>query len=320
LNEEAVIIMHLKKKLDIPKNGLVLEIGGGSAPHPRSDILIDRFLDSEEGFSQRGRAPLVVGNRVLIQADGKLMPFKDDQFEYVILSHVIEHIPENDIHKFVAEVQRVARSGYIEAPSIVYEAIRDIPEHVWNVVCEPGVIHLCKKNFVCCLQPFLAPLFDDEDFCAVVERHADLFFTGVEWQDSVEIEIHQGLDSLISLYPPNWAMRIIQDDLDQLRHAQYLARHKNLVKKMVPPILFDWRRSIIQGVLGKSPALTSKSSILNWHDLVVCPVCHSALSFDNEKRSILCQGCQRKYPIREDGIPSFVVEEEQLKSQLKELG
>ena len=62
--------MHLKEKLNLPSDGLVLEVGGGGLPHPQSDILVDRFLDEDEkGFTQRGRVPLVVGNRVMIQAE-----------------------------------------------------------------------------------------------------------------------------------------------------------------------------------------------------------------------------------------------------------
>ena len=45
----------------------------------------------------------------------KKLPFKDKEFDYVILSHVLEHVP--NIFEFTKEVERVAKAGYIELPT-----------------------------------------------------------------------------------------------------------------------------------------------------------------------------------------------------------
>ena len=50
----------------------------------------------------------------LLHVDQKL-PFKDKEFDYVILSHVLEHVP--NISKFAKEVERIAKAGYIELPT-----------------------------------------------------------------------------------------------------------------------------------------------------------------------------------------------------------
>lgn len=50
----------------------------------------------------------------LIQPDGPL-PFADQSFDYVILSHVLEHVP--DVAAFIQELQRIAKAGYIELPT-----------------------------------------------------------------------------------------------------------------------------------------------------------------------------------------------------------
>tara|TARA_B100000029_G_scaffold474766_1_gene517418 strand:+ start:219 stop:860 length:642 start_codon:yes stop_codon:yes gene_type:complete len=49
-----------------------------------------------------------------IKPNSKL-PFKDKEFDYVILSHVLEHVP--NLLEFVSEIERIAKAGYIELPT-----------------------------------------------------------------------------------------------------------------------------------------------------------------------------------------------------------
>ena len=37
----------MKQKLNPPSEGLVLEIGSGDNPNPRSNVLVDRFLGAD---------------------------------------------------------------------------------------------------------------------------------------------------------------------------------------------------------------------------------------------------------------------------------
>jgi uncharacterized protein YbaR (Trm112 family) len=50
--------------------------------------------------------------------------------------------------------------------------------------------------------------------------------------------------------------------------------------------------------------------------ILACPVCKTDVSLKNEK--IVCQSCQRKYPIK-DGIPIMLVEEAELNEETKEI-
>jgi SAM-dependent methyltransferase len=43
------------------------------------------------------------------------LPFDDHAFDYVILSHVLEHV--DDVMAFAAEIMRIAKCGYIELPT-----------------------------------------------------------------------------------------------------------------------------------------------------------------------------------------------------------
>lgn len=273
-------------------------------PHPRSDVLVDRFIDDEDGFAQRGGETLVIGNRVLIHADGAMMPFRNSQFEYAIVSHVIEHIPPENIHQFVSELQRVALRGYVEAPSILYEAIRDTPEHFWYVVCERDTLHLCRKSSVSRWQPFFDPLFQDGDFCSAVERHADLFFTGEEWEGQINLSTHHDLREMFDLYPAGWARQIVSRNL--MMAARSNPFWKKVVRQLTPPLLPRIGQWIFRRVASTIQRWTLRSRTIDWRDLVVCPYCHSDMQIDLDARRMACMGCNRKYTIREDGIPSFM--------------
>ena len=66
-----------------------------------------------------------------IKISGKKLPFKDKEFDFVIASHVIEHV--EDFEFFVKEIERVSSKGYIELPTrladnLVFENRND---HIW---------------------------------------------------------------------------------------------------------------------------------------------------------------------------------------------
>ena len=70
-------------------------------------------------------------NFVLIQ--NKDLPFKDNQFDFVYASHVIEHV--EDVSYFIKELQRISKQGYIELPSMLEDNIvlseNNIKDHKW---------------------------------------------------------------------------------------------------------------------------------------------------------------------------------------------
>jgi SAM-dependent methyltransferase len=46
-----------------------------------------------------------------VQADGRRLPFRDDSFDTIILSAVLEHIPIQDVGDIIAECHRILSSG-----------------------------------------------------------------------------------------------------------------------------------------------------------------------------------------------------------------
>jgi uncharacterized protein YbaR (Trm112 family) len=111
-----------------PDTGLVLEVGSGQSPHPRANVLVDKYVaDNFERPHEIGidfAAPFVV-------ADGHQLPFADGSFAYAIALHVLEHA--TDPERFAGELSRVAKAGFAQVPSSVAELSFGWPYHPWLI-------------------------------------------------------------------------------------------------------------------------------------------------------------------------------------------
>ncbi len=72
-------------------------------------------------------------NKKFVLIKGKDLPFKDNEFDFVFASHVIEHV--EDVSYFIEELQRISKKGYIELPSMLEDNIvlseNNIIDHKW---------------------------------------------------------------------------------------------------------------------------------------------------------------------------------------------
>ncbi len=115
-------LIHINSILKQNQNWNVLDIGCGYSPHPAASTICD-VQDFEKNYL----------DKKFVQLKEKKFPFKDKEFDFVIASHVIEHV--EDVDFFIKELQRVAKKGYIEVPTklednLVFENKND---HVWHM-------------------------------------------------------------------------------------------------------------------------------------------------------------------------------------------
>lgn len=115
--------------LAIGKNDMVLEVGGGHNPHPRSNVVVDKFVESNY---HRHSDIKILEHQQFVQADGERLPFNDKEFDYVICNQVLEHV--DDPISFLKEQSRVASRGYIETPSLIVEYLFPKEAHKWLVL------------------------------------------------------------------------------------------------------------------------------------------------------------------------------------------
>lgn len=109
-----------------PAGGLVVEVGGGHSPHPRTDVHVEKYVDDdfERGSAVSYAKPLIVG-------DGHAIPLADGCASYIIASHVLEHA--TDPQRFAAELSRVAEAGFAQLPTRLAELTFGWRFHPWLV-------------------------------------------------------------------------------------------------------------------------------------------------------------------------------------------
>ena len=187
----------------IKESDRVLEIGPGSSPLPRSDILLDKKFEDKEAFKQRGNQPKIEYDRPIYYYDGLNFPFKDNEFDYVICSQVLEHVPIDEFDNFIKEVERVAGRGYIEVPRLFYDYLFNFYEHKWLINFKKGELVLLDKTKVefSRIQDVFYLMFKygvKNNKITLIKDFADLFMIGYEWKAQINYRIVNHLDELIS--------------------------------------------------------------------------------------------------------------------------
>ena len=122
----------------------ILDIGCGYGAHSRANVICD-VQDLTEFYK----------NKDFIKLNNSNLPFKDKEFDFVIASHVIEHV--EDFEFFINELERISSKGYIELPSrlgdnLVFENKTD---HIWWFVYDDinNKLLASKRNQL--VEPFL---------------------------------------------------------------------------------------------------------------------------------------------------------------------
>lgn len=177
--------MFFPEKIKSIKNGdKVLEIGPGGTPHPRSDVFLEKIFENEnEKEGQRGYAPKLETSKQIFYYKGGAFPFASKEFDYVICSHVLEHV--EDVDSFTKEITRVGKRGYIEFPTIYYDYIYNFPEHLTFLLWKNNKISWIPKegsdlkNFQVIHDFFYLSLI--KGYSSLVNDLKEYFFQGFEW-------------------------------------------------------------------------------------------------------------------------------------------
>ena len=113
---------YIQSILSKNTNWKVLDIGCGYTANKFATTICDT-QDLSEFYKEKN----------FIKLNSKNLPFKDKEFDFVIASHVLEHV--KDFKFFINELERVSDKGYIELPTklednLVFENKKD---HLWHM-------------------------------------------------------------------------------------------------------------------------------------------------------------------------------------------
>ena len=168
-------INHVNNILDKNPDWKILDIGCGYNAHKNATVIAD-IQDFADFYKEKK----------FIQIKEKNLPFKDKEFDFVISSHVIEHV--EDFEFFIKELQRISSKGYIELPSrlgdnLVFENVND---HIWwfNYDDVNNKLVASKKNQL--IDPFIT-VSTSRNFFEKIFRESMVI--ELAWEEKIEYVI-----------------------------------------------------------------------------------------------------------------------------------
>jgi ubiquinone/menaquinone biosynthesis C-methylase UbiE len=189
-------MFFLERIRSIKKIDKVLEVGPGYTPFFRSDVLLEKIFENEsERLQQSGSKEERDLKKEVVFYKEDTFPFSDFEFDYVICSHVLEHIPKDHISTFISELLRVARAGYIEVPSYCFELVTSLHCHLNLIfVDKKQTIHFLSKedidldnvSYKKLREFFIKMNFNGQ----IIPLNLDYFGYGFEYKKEINYKIH----------------------------------------------------------------------------------------------------------------------------------
>jgi len=262
----------------IAKDALVLEIGSGGNPYSRANILLDAYEITKERHYAHLKA-----DRPLILGFGEKLPFKDRVFDFVIASHVLEHSANPE--KFLSELQRVAKAGYIETPDAFMERINPYTFHRLEITKRRQKLMIRKKkNWL--NDKELVELYEYKAKKYITSRcfsnNPELFHVRHYWQDKIDFIV-------------------LNPEVD----CSWVSPKDKKYDLPVRRILRNGIIDLIRGFLSQN----KRNRSLNILDLLVCPKCVGG-KFVRQTQGIICLKCHQVFRIKDNIIVMNAGEEQ----------
>ena len=164
----------------LKNNNKILDIGCGYTANSDATTIAD-VQDFSNFYKDRN----------FVKIENKKLPFRNKEFDFVIASHVIEHV--EDFQFFIEELQRIAHKGYIELPTrlgdnLVFENVTD---HIWWFAFDDVEKILLASKRKQCISPFLS-VSSSKKFDSMFRESMvlELF-----WEDTIEIKIDNSISN-----------------------------------------------------------------------------------------------------------------------------
>jgi SAM-dependent methyltransferase len=255
----------------VDEAALVLEVGSGGNPYARANVLLDAYEETRE----RHWAPLI-SDRPTVLGFVENLPFKDKAFDFVIAAHVLEH--SIDPASFLAELQRVAKAGYIEVPDAFMERVNPYRDHRLEITCRDDRLIIKKK----------ARWDADPDLIELYEARAKRLIAG-------ELIPRNPFDFHVRYY---WKGGINFHVLNPGVDAAWIPPEST--SQNLPPVTSSKREKLIK-VFRNLFSQRRRNSYLDISNLLRCPTCFNPQLLPQDS-GLKCPACSATYRVK-NGIP-----------------
>ena len=184
----------VEEYLSQKKNWRILDIGCGYTANKYSTHVADT-----QDFSN------LYKDKKFTHIKEKKLPFADKEFNFIIASHVLEHV--EDIEYFIKELERVANSGYIEVPTRLEDNLVDVNEkaHIWWINFDDinNSLFITKRKQI--IEPFLSV----STIQNLRKFFRDSLVTEIFWESKINYLISKSSNDL-ELYKKLFFFKIIK--------------------------------------------------------------------------------------------------------------
>ncbi len=219
-------------------NDVVLDVGGGAHPFNRANFIIDAEPYEKRGFYNQTFAknnpfPPLGGTQEFFTRDTWIQrdicdhtpfPFADKSIDFAICSHTLEDV--RDPLWVCHELVRVAKAGYIEVPSRIWESCRGmergiagLSHHRWLIEIEDNSVRFIHKNHLIHNHRFSLPRR------YLISLPMERRFSWLYWRDiftfeeSLTLNVEADLENFVRRVRPN-ADRVLKLD-DALQGCRF---------------------------------------------------------------------------------------------------
>tara|TARA_B100000787_G_scaffold165095_1_gene148582 strand:+ start:141 stop:752 length:612 start_codon:yes stop_codon:yes gene_type:complete len=129
-------------------------------------------------------------NKKFIKLTGIKLPFKDNEFDFVIASHVMEHV--EDVEFFIKELERVSKKGYIELPTMLEDNLvfENRKDHLWHMDFDDveNMLLISKKI------QYFEPILTVSSAKKLNEIFRKSLVLELLWENSIDYKINKSID------------------------------------------------------------------------------------------------------------------------------
>ena len=165
---------YIEKTLSENPDWKILDIGCGYGANKHATTVSD-ILDLSNHYKDKS----------FVKINEKKLPFKDKQFDFVIASHVAEHV--EDVSYFLNELSRVGRKGYIEVPTRLEDNLvfENKKAHIWHFVFDDvnNQINISKK------QQYFEPVLTVGTIKKLNEYFRESLVIELSWENSIKFSM-----------------------------------------------------------------------------------------------------------------------------------